>query len=108
MDISQLAGLGKVAGIGGIAVGAIVLLVRPLIDQANLLPEAARGPFFETVVIGAFAIGALGIAAWAFTGAQIVRTRGKNSAASAKRKSKAGGVQVVSTGGDNSPASAEQ
>jgi hypothetical protein len=35
MDLSSLASLGKVAGMGGIAIGAVVLLVRPLIDKAG-------------------------------------------------------------------------
>jgi len=35
MDLSSLASLGKVAGVGGIAIGAVVLLVRPLIDKAG-------------------------------------------------------------------------
>ena len=90
MDISQLAGLGKVAGIGGIAIGAIVLRsghYRP----SELASGGGRGPFLQTVVIGAFAIGALGIGV-GFTGAQIVRTRGKNPPPS-RRTSKDGGVQ---------------
>jgi hypothetical protein len=64
MDLSSLETLGKVAGLGGIAIGLIALLVRPIIDQTPALPLAQRGPVLRLVVIGAFAIGALGIVAW--------------------------------------------
>ncbi len=64
MDLSSLAELGKVAGVAGIAIGMIVLLVRPMIDGAKDLPRAERAPMFPLVAVGAFAIGALGILAW--------------------------------------------
>src|ERR1700724_264755 len=63
MDLSSLASLGKVAGVGGIAIGAVVLLVRPLIDKAGKAkPEQLA--LFRLIAIGAFAIGVLGIVAW--------------------------------------------
>jgi hypothetical protein len=40
VNLSQLADLGKVAGIGGIALGVVVLLLRPVIEQSATLPEA--------------------------------------------------------------------
>lgn len=64
LDMSSLASLGKVAGLGGIAVGAIVLLMRPMIKQALGLPAAERAPTLRLIALGAFAIGALGIVAW--------------------------------------------
>jgi len=64
MDLSSLASLGKIAGLGGIAVGAIVLLMRPMIKQALGLPAAERAPTLRFIALGAFAIGALGIVAW--------------------------------------------
>jgi hypothetical protein len=64
MDLSSLEALGKVAGIGGIAVGAVVLLVRPLIEQMSTLPKRQRAPTFRLIAIGAFAIGAIGIVVW--------------------------------------------
>jgi hypothetical protein len=64
MDLSSLASLGKLAGMGGIAIGAVVLLVRPLIDKAGKAkPEQLA--LFRLIAIGAFAIGVLGIVAWA-------------------------------------------
>jgi hypothetical protein len=64
MDLSSLAELGKVAGVAGVAIGMIVLIVRPMIEGAKYLPRAERAPTFRLVAIGAFAIGGLGIAAW--------------------------------------------
>jgi hypothetical protein len=64
MDILSLQTLGKIAGLGGIAIGMIALLVRPIVDQISALPNAQRGPTVRLIAIGAFAIGALGIVAW--------------------------------------------
>lgn len=70
MDLSSLAALGKVAGLGGIAIGAVVLLVRPLIDRTSSIPAAQRAPLLRLVALGAFGIGALGIIAWLISGLQ--------------------------------------
>ena len=68
----DLAALGKIAGIGGIAIGAMVLLVRPLIDKAiKAKPEQLA--LFRLIALGAFAIGALGIGAWALGGSSGTR-----------------------------------
>jgi hypothetical protein len=64
MDLSSLAELGKVGGIAGLAIGMIVLIVRPMIDGAKDLPRAERAPTFRLLAIGAFAVGGLGILAW--------------------------------------------
>ena len=68
MDLSQLKSLGEVAGIGGLAIGAVLLLVRPLIDKLGILPAAQRGPLFRLIAGGAFGIGVLGISAWLIAG----------------------------------------
>ena len=65
MDMSQLKSLGEIAGIGGIALGVVVLLGRPLISKIAGLPKSASAGSFNLVAIGCFIIGALGIAAWA-------------------------------------------
>jgi hypothetical protein len=65
MDISALETLGAIAGLAGIAIGLVALLVRPIIDHTPVLPLVQRGPMLRLIVIGAFAIGALGILAWA-------------------------------------------
>jgi hypothetical protein len=64
MDLSSLASLGKVAGLGGIALGVVVLLVRPVIDRTSGVPAAQREPLLRFIAMGAFGIGALGIVAW--------------------------------------------
>ena len=68
MDLSSLASLGKVAGLGGIALGVVVLLVRPVIDRMSHVPAAQRGPLLRFIATGAFGIGALGIVAWLMSG----------------------------------------
>jgi hypothetical protein len=68
MDLSSLASLGKIAGLGGIALGVVVLLVRPIIDRTSGVPAAQRGPLLRFVATGAFGIGALGIVAWLVSG----------------------------------------
>jgi hypothetical protein len=68
MDLSSLASLGKVAGLGGIALGVVVLLVRPVIDRTSGVPAAQRGPLLRFVAMGSFGIGVLGIVAWLVSG----------------------------------------
>jgi hypothetical protein len=99
MDLSSLAALGKIAGLGGIAIGVVVLLIRPLIARASSVPAPQRAPLLRLVAMGAFGIGALGIVAWLITGIQ-----GSNVTASG------GGVAAgrdisgnVSTGGAPPP-----
>lgn len=82
MDLSQLKSLGEIAGIGGIALGVVVLLVRPLIATIAGLPKDARAGPVKLIAIGCFAIGALGIAAWTIgsqSGGRQVSTRGAQS-----------------------------
>jgi hypothetical protein len=68
MDLSSLASLGKVAGLGGIAIGLVAVLVRPIIDRVSSVPAAQRSPMLRFVAMGAFGIGALGIVAWLVSG----------------------------------------
>jgi hypothetical protein len=82
MDLSQLKSLGEIAGIGGIALGVVVLLVRPLIATIAGLPKNARAGPVKLIAIGCFAIGALGITAWTISsqsGGRQVSTRGAQS-----------------------------
>jgi hypothetical protein len=84
LDLSQLEPLGKVAGIGGIAIGAVVLLIRGLIDKTSSLPAKQRASTLRLLAIGAFGVGALGIVAWAangWLGGQYASTRGNDSPA---------------------------
>jgi hypothetical protein len=82
MDLSQLKSLGEIAGIGGIALGVVVLLMRPLIATIAGLPKDARAGPVKLIAIGCFAIGALGIAAWTISShsnGRQVSTRGVQS-----------------------------
>ena len=82
MDLSQLKSLGEIAGIGGLALGVLVLLVWPLIASIAGLPKDARAGPVKLIAIGCFAIGALGIAAWTIgsqSPGQQVSTQGSQS-----------------------------
>jgi hypothetical protein len=82
MDLSQLKSLGEIAGIGGLALGVVVLLMRPLIATIAGLPKDARAGSVKLIAIGCFAIGALGIAAWTISShsnSPQVSTRGAQS-----------------------------
>jgi hypothetical protein len=82
MDLSQLKSLGEIAGIGGIALGVVVLLVRPLIATIAGLPKDARAGPVKLIATGCFVIGALGIAAWTISSqsnGRQVSTRGAQS-----------------------------
>jgi hypothetical protein len=84
LDLSQLEPLGKVAGIGGIAIGAVVLLISGITDKTSSLPAQQRASTLRLLALGAFAIGALGIMAWVATGwssGQQASTRGNDSPA---------------------------
>jgi hypothetical protein len=107
VNLSQLAGLGKVAGIGGIALGVVVLLLRPVIEQSAILPEAIRGRLLLTIAVGALALGALGMVVWVLgnrSGAQIARTQGDESPARNIDRTKDGCRQDARTKGKRSPA----
>jgi hypothetical protein len=84
LDLSQLESLGKVAGIGGIAIGAVVLLIRGIIDKTSSVPAKQRASILRFLAIGAFGVGALGIMAWVangWSGGQHAATRGNDSPA---------------------------
>jgi hypothetical protein len=84
LDLSQLETLGKVAGIGGIAIGAVVLLIRGIINKTSSVPAKQRASTLRLLALGAFGIGALGIMAWVangWSGGQHAATRGNDSPA---------------------------
>ena len=57
MDLSQLKSVGEIAGIGGIALGVVVLLVRPLIGTISGLPKIRQR-------IEGRQVGSLGTSVW--------------------------------------------
>jgi hypothetical protein len=64
LDLAPLEALGKVAGIAGIVVGAVVLIIRGIIDKASSVPAKQRASMLRLLAMGAFGVGALGILAW--------------------------------------------
>jgi hypothetical protein len=104
LDLS-LEPLGKVAGIGGIAIGAVVLLIRGIIDKTSSVPTKQRASILRFLAIGAFGVGALGMLAWVangWSGSQHASTRGNDSPAIISR----GNVTIgpASSGGASVPA----
>ena len=82
INLSHLDALGRVAGIGGIALGAVVLLVRPLISTVRGVPAPQRAKVVRSIAFGCFFVGALGIVTWgtsAWSGGQSVVTTGEQS-----------------------------
>jgi hypothetical protein len=64
MNLSSLARLGKVAGIGGIAVGAVVLIFYALIGTIPGLPADRQAEIVTLLAYLGFGIGGIGIIAW--------------------------------------------
>jgi hypothetical protein len=64
MTLSGLGRLGKVAGIGGIAIGAVVLLLNALIGTIPGLPADQQPEIVKLLAILSFGIGVLGIIVW--------------------------------------------
>lgn len=107
MDLSQLPQLGKVAGVPGVGMGAVALVLGGVLAAADLLPEGWRGPVLLVVAVGAVGLGALVVLGWARAArgaAQTARTRGDRSAAENVDESGTGGRQHASTTGASSPA----
>jgi len=107
MDLSQLSKLGKVGGVPGIALGAVVLVLGGVLAATGVLPDGWRGPMLTLVAIGILALGALVMVGWmrgARAGAQVARTEGNASAARNEDASRTGGAQEATTRGKNSPA----
>jgi tetratricopeptide (TPR) repeat protein len=84
LDLSQLEPWYKVAGIGGIAIGAVVLFISGITDKTSSLPAQQRASTLRLLALGAFGVGALGIVAWVangWSGGQHAPTRGDDSPA---------------------------
>jgi hypothetical protein len=82
MSLSGLAVLGKIAGIGGISIGAAVLVLDRLLGVFKLVPPDARPGAFQIIAFVAFGTGALGIISWAIAkcfGGLTVETKGEDS-----------------------------
>ncbi len=66
MELKALEGLGKVAGIGGIALGVLALVLKDVLASSVFaaLPPEQAAQLLMMIIIGSFLIGALGICAW--------------------------------------------
>jgi hypothetical protein len=107
LDLSPLVGLGKVAGIGEMALGVVVLLLRPVIDRLGSLPQPAQARLLLAIAVGAFAVGLFGMVLWwlaAGPRTQKARTDGDHSAALNIDLKSTGGRQYAGTKGGHSPA----
>jgi hypothetical protein len=108
VEFSGLARLGKVAGVLGVALGVIALVVHEFVGGLGLVPENARPGIVLVISIAAALLIALAIAAYAFgtrSGSQVAQTTGNCSPATNTDKRKgADAAQKAKTGGDSSPA----
>lgn len=68
MDAEILKTVGQIAGIGGLAIGMIVIIFRRLIDKlvGDKLTKKQTYNVLMTIVACSWSIAVLGIAAWAF------------------------------------------
>ena len=105
MDLTSLRGLGKVAGVPGIALGVGLLLMSAVVAATDITPEAWRGQILTAVVASGTLLALAGVIGWMRTNQgnkQTGETTGKNSPVKNIIKSKSGGVQRGRTLGDNS------
>jgi hypothetical protein len=68
MDLQLLKTVGQVAGIGGLAIGATLLIFRDIIRK-NIFPKLASKQAFillRLIVIASWTIGLFGIGAWSY------------------------------------------
>jgi hypothetical protein len=89
MSLSGLERLGKVAGIGGISIGAVVLLLNPLIGTIPSLPSDQQADIVRLLAILGFGIGVIGVVAWSASGraaSRKVATAGRQSPAIKARR----------------------
>lgn len=104
MDLSSLTSLGKVAGLGDIAIGVVLLLVRPIIDRVSSVPAAQRAPMLRFVAMGAFGIGALGIIAWVVSGLSGGNVTAGAGGVAAGRDVSGNAITLAPQGGSAQPA----
>lgn len=72
---------GEVAGIGGVAIGAVILVFREVIRK-NMFPQLARADALRTLwlIIGAaWSIGVLGIGTWAYVQTPVLADTGSTT-----------------------------
>lgn len=97
MGLSGLVRLGKIAGIGGISIGAVVLLLHALIGTVPSVPADQRADIVRLIAILCFGVGVIGIVAWVSIG----RLAGGTASTSGSQSPavSAGGVVDISYAG---------
>jgi len=71
MDVETLKTMGQIAGIGGLALGVVLLLFRDMIRK-QIFPHLTKAQAFRFLTLMAvlvWSIGLAGIGAWVWTGA---------------------------------------
>lgn len=71
MGLSSLVELGKVAGLAGVAIGLVAVIMLAVVKRTPTLARTERAPMLRLVAIGALTIGVLGIVAWLIAGMQL-------------------------------------
>lgn len=68
MNPNVLTALAKIGGIGGIALGIVLILLQDVIASQvfNHLPSNQAHQILLIIIVGLFVLGGLGILAWAF------------------------------------------
>lgn len=68
MDLSLLEPLGKVAGIGGIALGVLLIVFRDIIGKKIFpkLPVAEAYRLLQLITVGVWSVAIVGIVAWVY------------------------------------------
>jgi hypothetical protein len=103
MNLSGLERLGKVAGIAGISIGAVVLLLNALIGTIPGLPVDQQPGIVKLLAILCFGMGVTGILAWLASGRYTKSGRPVNVSVSTTGHEspaiKAGGNVDISFGG---------
>lgn len=99
MDISRLGDLGRAAGVPGVVIGAVVLVLGTVLGLTELLPGVWRGLLLIFVAFGALGLGVLAVAGWIRGREQIARAEGEEAEARNRDVGKAGGRQeAIATG----------
>jgi hypothetical protein len=104
MDRPELSKLGKVGGVPGIALGAVVSVLGAVLGLTDQVPEAWRGPLFLVMTLGVVALAGLALAGWIRGGAQIAATEGDDSEARNEDYTNSGARQVATSRGKRAPA----
>ncbi len=86
MELEILKTVGQVAGIGGIALGVLLLVFRDVVRQ-QIFPQLTKEQAYRlltTIIVLVWSVAVLGVGAWVWT--------------ASPRDARSGGIQRVNTG----------